>query len=56
VSWATNGSLISVSDDLRVRRWQEGSEARELRLGGETEGRRWQCGWAAVQDGYDDDE
>jgi WD40 repeat protein len=56
VSWATNGSLISVSDDLRVRRWQEGSEACELRLGGETEGRRWQCGWAAVQDGYDDDE
>jgi WD40 repeat protein len=56
VSWAKNGSLISVSDDLRVRRWQEGSEARELRLGGETEGRRWQCGWAEVQEGYDDDE
>ncbi|OAL05387.1 WD repeat-containing protein-like protein [Phaeosphaeriaceae sp. SRC1lsM3a] len=56
VSWAQNGSLISVSDDLRVRRWQEGSEARELRLGGETEGRRWQCGWAAVQDGFDDED
>jgi WD40 repeat protein len=56
VSWATNGSLISVSDDLRVRRWREGSEARELRLGGETEGRRWQCGWADMQDGFDDED
>jgi WD40 repeat protein len=56
VSWARNGSLISVSDDFRVRRWKEGSQARDLRMGGESEGRRWQCGWAAVGDGYDDDE
>ncbi|CAN9331491.1 unnamed protein product [Alternaria alternata] len=56
VSWARNGSLISVSDDYRVRRWKEGSQARDLRMGGESEGRRWQCGWAAVGDGYDDDE
>jgi len=56
VSWAQNGSLISVSDDLRVRRWKEGSEARELRLGGESEGKRWMCGWAAVGEAYDDEE
>ena len=56
VSWAKNGSLISVSDDHRVRRWVEGTQARELRTGGEGEGRRWQCGWAAVSDGYDNDE
>ncbi|KAF2031172.1 WD repeat-containing protein-like protein [Setomelanomma holmii] len=56
VSWAMDGSLISVSDDLRVRRWKEGSQARELRLGGESEGRRWMCGWADVGVGYDDDE
>lgn len=56
VSWARNGSLVSVSDDFRVRRWREGSMARELRTGGESEGRRWQCGWAAVGDGHDDDE
>ncbi|KAI4628929.1 hypothetical protein J4E83_003482 [Alternaria metachromatica] len=56
VSWARNGSLISVSDDFRVRRWKEGSQARDLRMGGESEGKRWQCGWAAVGDGYDDDE
>lgn len=55
VSWATNGSLISVSDDLKVRRWKEGSQARELRLGGEGERKRWMCGWAGVRDGYDDD-
>jgi WD40 repeat protein len=56
VCWATNGSLVSVSDDLCVRRWKEGREARELRLGGESEGRRWQCGWADMAEGYDDDE
>ena len=56
VSWARNGSLISVSDDHRVRRWMEGPQARELRVGGEGEGKRWQCGWADVGEGYDDDE
>lgn len=56
VSWARNGSLISVGDDFRVRRWKEGSEARELRVGGEGEGKRWQCGWARVADGYDEDD
>lgn len=56
VSWARNGSLISVSDDHRVRRWMEGPQARELRVGGEGEGKRWQCGWADVGEGYDDEE
>ncbi|KAF1847167.1 WD repeat-containing protein-like protein [Cucurbitaria berberidis CBS 394.84] len=56
VSWARNGSLISVSDDFRVRRWKEGSMARELRIGGESEGKRWQCGWADAREGYDDEE
>lgn len=54
VSWARNGSLISVSDDFRVRRWQEGRQARELRTGGEGEGKRWQSGWAAVGESYDE--
>ncbi|KAI8932022.1 hypothetical protein NX059_010916 [Plenodomus lindquistii] len=56
VSWARNGSLISVSDDFRVRRWKEGREARDLRIGGEGEGKRWQCGWAAVDEKYDDED
>lgn len=56
VSWAKNGSLISVGDDHRVRRWVEGPMARELRTGGEGEGKRWQCGWAGVSEGYDDEE
>ncbi|KAF1832628.1 Lethal(2)denticleless protein [Decorospora gaudefroyi] len=56
VSWARNGTLLSVSDDFRVRRWQEGPRARELRRGGEGEGRRWQCGWAATSRGFDDDD
>lgn len=56
VSWTKSGSLISVGDDFRVRRWKEGSRARELRLNGETEGKRWQCGWAVAPEGYDEDE
>jgi len=56
VSWSKNGVLVSVSDDLRVRRWKEGPQARELRLNGGAEGRRWQCGWASVNEGYDEDE
>ncbi|CAI6341075.1 unnamed protein product [Periconia digitata] len=56
VSWAQNGSLISVSDDHIVRRWKQGPTARTLRMNGEAEGRRWQCGWADVPAGYDDDE
>jgi WD40 repeat protein len=56
VSWTRKGTLISVGDDFRVRRWREGKTARELRLNGEVEGRRWQCGWAAVDDGYDEDD
>ena len=56
VSWTRRGTLVSVGDDFRVRRWKQGLSARELRLNGEAEGRRWQCGWAAVNDGYDEDE
>ncbi|KAF1999925.1 WD40 repeat-like protein [Amniculicola lignicola CBS 123094] len=56
VAWSTNGTLISIGDDQRVRRWQEGKEARELRMCGETEGKRWQAGWAVVQPGYDDED
>jgi WD40 repeat protein len=56
VSWSKSGKLISVGDDHIVRRWKEGSMARELRQCGEAEGRRWQCGWAEVDASYDDDE
>ncbi|KAK7178644.1 WD domain protein [Paraphaeosphaeria sporulosa] len=56
VSWTKSGSLISVGDDFRVRRWNEGSRARELRLNGEAEGKRWQCGWAVAPEGYDEDD
>jgi WD40 repeat protein len=57
VTFALNGSLISVSDDCRVRRWKEdASRARELRRGGEGGGRRWMAGWAYVPDEVDEDE
>lgn len=56
VSWTNDGELISVSDDYSARCWREGPEARELRNSGETEGRRWECGWAATKDIYDDED
>jgi len=58
VTWNYDGSLTTVSDDFTVRCWREdGDKARSMRQGGETEGRRWMCGWANVNDqSYDDDE
>lgn len=56
VSWTVDGELISVSDDYSARCWREGPEARELRTCGAADGRRWQCGWAATKDSYDDEE
>lgn len=56
VTWTSEGELVTVSDNYLVRCWREGREARDLRLGGEVEGRRWGCGWAEVADGFDDDE
>ncbi|ORY15337.1 Lethal(2)denticleless protein [Clohesyomyces aquaticus] len=56
VAWTRDGALVSVADDFSVRCWRQGSEARALRLSGEGEGRRWRCGWAAVEDGFDEDD
>ena len=57
VAWNSDGELISVGDDFLVRVWREGGdEARDLRMGGEAEGRRWGCGWAGVGEGYDEDD
>ena len=56
VSWTVDGELITVSDDYSARCWREGPDARDLRTGGETEGRRWGCGWADMKDSYDDEE
>lgn len=56
LSWTTEGELVTVSDDFHTRCWREGSDARELRTGGEAEGRRWRSGWADVPDSYDEDE
>ncbi|KAK4449130.1 WD40-repeat-containing domain protein [Podospora aff. communis PSN243] len=56
LTWTNEGRLITVGDDFLVRRWSEGrDEAADLRTGGETEGRRWGCGWADVGDGWDGD-
>ncbi|KAI9816893.1 MAG: hypothetical protein M1827_001538 [Pycnora praestabilis] len=56
-TWTSEGDLITISDDLTARCWREDTpEARDLRMGGEAEGRRWACGWADVEGCRDDDE
>lgn len=56
LAWTNEGRLVTVGDDWLVRCWNEGAEeARDLRLGGETEGRRWGCGWADVGDKWEGD-
>ncbi|KAI4120879.1 MAG: hypothetical protein LQ338_006704 [Usnochroma carphineum] len=57
LSWAYGGDLVTVSDDCTTRCWREDQgRARDLRVGGEGEGRRWDCGWADVGEGWDEEE
>ena len=56
MTWTHGGDLVTVGDDVSVRCWREGPDARDLRTGGETEGRRWRCGWAETPDDWDDDD
>jgi len=58
MSWTNNGDLVSISDDYTVRCWREGADgkARDLRMGGEKEGRRWGCGWAEADEEWDEDD
>jgi WD40 repeat protein len=57
LSWTHDGELVTLGDDFLVRCWREGDRARDLRMGGEAEGRRWGCGWAdAERKSYDEDE
>lgn len=56
LTWSSEGKLVTVSDDYLVRCWREddaGARARDLRVNGETEGRRWGCGWAGVEEDWD---
>ncbi|KAK4153124.1 WD40-repeat-containing domain protein [Chaetomidium leptoderma] len=56
VAWTNGGKLVTLGDDFMVRCWSEERErAADLRLGGETEGRRWGCGWADVGDEWEGD-
>ncbi|KAH6649098.1 WD40-repeat-containing domain protein [Truncatella angustata] len=56
LTWTEQGKLITIGDDYLIRCWSEDREqAMDLRTGGETEGRRWGCGWADVGEGWDGD-
>ncbi len=57
LTWTPNGELVTIGDDFAARCWREdGADARDLRMGGEKEGRRWGCGWAEAEKGWDDDD
>lgn len=56
MTWTYGGDLVTVGDDLTARCWREGPDARDLRLGGETEGRRWGCGWSETVGDWDSDD
>ena len=52
VSWTVGGELVTVADDFTARCWREDAGmARNLRVGGEGEGRRWGKGWAELPAG-----
>lgn len=56
LAWGRGGQLVTVSDDYLIRCWREddaGARARDLRIKGESEGRRWGSGWAVVEEGWD---
>ncbi|KAM7199248.1 WD40-repeat-containing domain protein [Naviculisporaceae sp. PSN 640] len=57
LTWTSEGKLVTVGDDYLVRCWSEEDRvrARDLRTGGEAEGRRWGCGWADVGDQWEGD-
>ena len=56
VGWTADGALVSIGDDYTARCWREdAAEARDLRVGGEGQGRRHRCGWADVPAPWDDD-
>lgn len=57
VGWTGDGALVSIGDDYTARCWREDAgAARDLRVGGEGQGRRHRCGWADVPALWDDDE
>ncbi|CZT03230.1 related to lethal(2) denticleless protein [Rhynchosporium agropyri] len=57
ISWTSSGDLVTVGDDYLIRCWREdGDDAKDLRVGGEKDGRRWGSGWADVEESYDDDD
>ena len=56
LTWTHDGELVTVGDDCAVRCWREGPDSRDIRMGGETEGRRWGCGWAEADNAWDGDD
>lgn len=56
VKWTAEGDLVSLSDDYSIRFWSRDPEhARFLRECGDFGGERFGCGWASVDEEFDQD-
>ncbi|KAK4203329.1 putative denticleless protein [Triangularia verruculosa] len=58
LTWTADGrKLVTLGDDYLVRCWRDGDDgvAKDLRRGGEGEGRRWGCGWGDLGDNWEGD-
>lgn len=57
LTWTHDGELVTLGDDFMARCWRENAaKARDLRLNGEVEGRRWACGWADMPNTWDEED
>lgn len=55
VEWSANGDLVTISDDFTARCWREDQEhARMLRSDQDEGADKYMCGWAEMEDGYDE--
>lgn len=57
VKWTAEGDLVSLSDDYSIRFWgRDAEQARFLRGCGDFGGERFGCGWAIVDEEFDQDD
>lgn len=57
VEWSADGDLVTISDDFTARCWREHQEhARLLRSEQDEGGEKYMCGWADMEDGFDEED
>ena len=57
MTWTYDGDLVTLGDDSRARCWREGGgQAREFRKWQAGTNETWQCGWAEVEERWDEED